>query len=777
MGLLVVRGWWAMITSIELKNWKTHGETRLTFSKGTNILIGQMGAGKSSIMDAISFALFGTFPSIYHRRVSVGDVIRSRPLKMAKAEVKLDFTMNGSEYSVEREVSAKGIGRAQLKKNGVYVQSQPQRVNEEIEKILKIDYDVFSKAVYAEQNRLDYFLELRANDRKKQIDELLGLDKFAMAQDNVTSVINKIRDIADEGEKTASGFDIKKLEIQLDELEKDMGKLLSEKSAIEAELEGIGKSKKSAEAELKSLRDQYNTKVRIEREIAENKSKVGVLASEIEKIDSRKLEDRREIADKLKKAKERSTSLKEEQRTTAQKERKVAEALANARFELSTLEKQKAELEKLTEQLKSTDRKALEASIKSKTASIDRCNAEIAGANLVVAENTKWVAELKKHSQRCPVCERELDGVIVQKLIEGKNAQISESSARARKAEETLRSEKKELERLTSVINTLSMVEDKIRSYDGIGTKMDKATASLASYEAESKAVKAASDALGDSMAKITEELAGLSSAEEMLRRRDDHASEMSKAQALVDAKQKELSEIRVDQDKLDMLQKEVTALSAKEAKLSANLSANLRYRAEKRAQADDKRSEIRKVSALYDDIKAKRKVAENLSKFKISLQETQTMLRTQLVDSINSIMHEIWPELYPYGDYTSVMLEPSSDDYILRVKLNGSQDWGEVNAMASGGERSIACLAMRIALAMVLAPSLKWIILDEPTHNIDSQGLQKFIKMFSESMPRIVDQVFIITHDEVLKQTYNSKVYLFTRNKEQNEETAIQEA
>ena len=34
-----------MINSIELTDWKTHGSTRLEFSKGTNILIGQMGAG------------------------------------------------------------------------------------------------------------------------------------------------------------------------------------------------------------------------------------------------------------------------------------------------------------------------------------------------------------------------------------------------------------------------------------------------------------------------------------------------------------------------------------------------------------------------------------------------------------------------------------------------------------------------------------------------------------------------------------------------------------
>ncbi len=38
-----------MIKSIYLENWKTHKDSFLTFNKGTNILIGKIGSGKSSI--------------------------------------------------------------------------------------------------------------------------------------------------------------------------------------------------------------------------------------------------------------------------------------------------------------------------------------------------------------------------------------------------------------------------------------------------------------------------------------------------------------------------------------------------------------------------------------------------------------------------------------------------------------------------------------------------------------------------------------------------------
>ena len=158
-----------MIESVELTNWKAHGHTKMSFVKGPNILIGHMGAGKSSVMDAISFGLFGTFPARQNRRVDNENIIRNSREGSRSAKVKLSFGIDGINYVVEREITSGGQSKATLQKNGTYTQSQPQRVTEEIEKALAMDYDLFSRAVYSEQNRLDYFLELKASDRKKQM--------------------------------------------------------------------------------------------------------------------------------------------------------------------------------------------------------------------------------------------------------------------------------------------------------------------------------------------------------------------------------------------------------------------------------------------------------------------------------------------------------------------------------------------------------------------------------------------------------------------------------
>jgi DNA repair exonuclease SbcCD ATPase subunit len=94
------------------------------------------------------------------------------------------------------------------------------------------------------------------------------------------------------------------------------------------------------------------------------------------------------------------------------------------------------------------------------------------------------------------------------------------------------------------------------------------------------------------------------------------------------------------------------------------------------------------------------------------------------------------------------------------------------VELIASGGERSTACLAMRIAFSLVLAPNIKWLILDEPTHNLDQQAVHKMVDIFGETLPKIIDQVFIITHEDLLKEVNGSNVYVLNRDKGADKET-----
>ena len=90
-----------MINSIELSNFIAHSETKIDLEAGVTVFVGQNGAGKSSIIDAITFALFGE-----HTRKSNKSLIRRGA---SQTYVKVKFTSKNKTYEATRK-----IGRAHV---------------------------------------------------------------------------------------------------------------------------------------------------------------------------------------------------------------------------------------------------------------------------------------------------------------------------------------------------------------------------------------------------------------------------------------------------------------------------------------------------------------------------------------------------------------------------------------------------------------------------------------------------------------------------------------
>lgn len=184
-------------------------------------------------------------------------------------------------------------------------------------------------------------------------------------------------------------------------------------------------------------------------------------------------------------------------------------------------------------------------------------------------------------------------------------------------------------------------------------------------------------------------------------------------------------------------------------------------------------RSELSTLLSFEKEVKGLTSLEEQLSVYKNVLLETQTHLRATLTDAINSAMNEIWPIFYPYKNYPSLRLAVSEKDYIFEVNDNGQ--WKALETVASGGERACAALTLRTALAMVLTPKLSWLILDEPTHNLDSAAVELLSSALEQKVPEIVSQTFVITHDEAFMGSEFASSYRLVRDKERNGETKIE--
>ncbi|MDE1865550.1 MAG: SMC family ATPase [Candidatus Micrarchaeota archaeon] len=768
-----------MIESIELTNWKTHSHTTMRFQRGVNVLIGVMGAGKSSVMDAISFALFGTFPTLKSKSVSTKELISTRPKVQDSAEVKLTFTIGGERYTVYRKLSKRESTFARLEKGGNYIQTQAERVNEEVSGLLKIDYDTFSRAIYAEQNRLDYFLELAKGDRKRQIDQMLGLDNFSRAEENSTSLINSIRNRVKDDEANLSQLDVKHYKAELEKLGVEREKLLEEQQMLSTASDESKKEVKQIESRLSMSKKEQERRNSLAKEMEVTKGRINTIKAEIEKLGELK-DSSAMIEKRISEIKSEHERLEREVRELKSKESASLKKLAEIEAEMRSSETKVKELEKIKGALDASPLSKAERDLVKLQEDLEGHTKELAVSDSRISEAKKALSELEKHISKCPVCERDLGEELKERLVRDKKEMLAKTEddiKTVRVRVSALRDEvKRAKEAHEKALTNSKSVEGYKELVEALPRIKEKAVAERKLHENTSASYEKSYSRLDP----LSKELSGLAIKLDSARRLERYSKEVSQLQESEAAKSSELAKIKVDDKGIELLQSALIKASKSLSESESKSESNSRYLKSLDAQISERAKSVAKVVELEEKVERMRGMVSSMNRFKSALVETESSLRGRLVSSINALMQEVWLQVYPYGDYPAIRLNASNDDYLLEACTGtgpeGSANWVDINGIASGGEKSIACLAMRISMSMVIVPNLRWLILDEPTHNIDENGIGKLVQILGESLPRIVDQVFIITHDSALKNIGGARVYQLGRDKSKNEPTSLLE-
>ncbi|MEM3260656.1 MAG: SMC family ATPase [Candidatus Micrarchaeaceae archaeon] len=754
-----------MINSIELINWKTHKHTLINFGPGVNVITGVMGAGKSSVLDAISFALFGTFPSLKEKRVSLKNIISKRPVQEIFAEVRLAFSIGDDNYLITRKIQASSTSSI-LEKNGSYLQTQTERVTEEIEKLLKVDYDTFSRAIYSRQNELEYFLDIDKSSRKKGIDEMLGLSSFAFAEQNATTLYNNIKHDIETLEKHISSIDLEKEIIEKNELVKQKEELTKEQEKLNKE----SNTKKAELSDLKKqlvlLQNKYNEKKELEKKFVELKSRLMTLKGELDKIGE--IRNYAEIKEDIEKFRTERTKMEEAIKATKQEELHISKEYSKVEEQEKNIEKDLVTRDLLLSKLNNRNLDFLQEMYKKTEEKLESLKNAYSKNESIITEENGWIEKLSKSISTCPLCERPLEPEMRSRILENKKRRITQILESNTKLQLEINISKLELEKNQKAINEFNEASNRIKEYIGIEEKKKELEKKKKELSIQLSAISKKSEEQDITFKNINEKLNAVMFEGEKAHRKEQYMKELEDCSRDINKFEAKIAEISVDESAIYSLSDTVAAVSSKISELDTKIASNYEY--EKRLLSDIKAKEdnISRFTTMKKEIEAKRDLMLNISRFHSALLSTEGIMRNTLVNSINSIMQSIWPEVYPYGDYLAVKLDASTNDYSLQVLslINNKEVWESVDSIASGGERSIACLALRIAFAMVVVPNLKWLILDEPTHNIDSNGIDKLITVFGEKLPNIVEQIFVITHDEALKQIANATIYMLERDK-----------
>ena len=161
-------------------------------------ITGPTGAGKSSLVDAITYALFGQAPRIGR---SIRELISQGEDRL---KVSLEFTVRGDSYRIFRESSRKSQRPPQLerldKKTGEWKSEEVDRVrdtNAFIERLLHMDYEAFIRSVLLPQGEFQEFLAGDRDQRRRVLDGLLRLGIYGDMQRAANAIKQQQGDRAD----------------------------------------------------------------------------------------------------------------------------------------------------------------------------------------------------------------------------------------------------------------------------------------------------------------------------------------------------------------------------------------------------------------------------------------------------------------------------------------------------------------------------------------------------------------------------------------------------
>jgi DNA repair protein SbcC/Rad50 len=282
-----------MITDIKLKNFIAHKDTKLEFCKGITIFLGHNGSGKSSIIDAVTFSLFGK-----HTRKSNKNLVR-RGANSAIAQMR--FALNSKEFEATRVLNGSGLqsfSQLVLVSDGGKAINKPivggerkqfgESMSVEIARVLGLNYEKLRVAAVVQQGELLRIVESQPKDFKELLNGLIGIDRLDSAYETMRNVIVGFRErLRDEVGYTDE--EIPKVEKLIEEKQKEEKEALlllkefeDERRLLEEKISHLEKEIEKLEPVIQKRQELQNCERLLVRHVIEKRS---LLSTEVERIE------------------------------------------------------------------------------------------------------------------------------------------------------------------------------------------------------------------------------------------------------------------------------------------------------------------------------------------------------------------------------------------------------------------------------------------------------------------------------------------------------------
>lgn len=788
-----------ILTKLKLENFKRYEQFTLEFNQGLVGIIGKNGSGKSTIFEAIFFALYGELKTKGYKEV----VRNANATSKDPVVVELEFEYEGVDYSVRREFRGKTLSaNAKFFKADELVTTGAKEVTTSIVNLIKMSKDAFLHTLFASQKELTSLSSLKNEDRKKMIRKLLGLEKIDFIEKELIEKSRELKreitafaeflmpqDEIEQKKKQKEEYELLEKELKQKQdtktkhLDETTLKSLDSKKALDL-LQQTKDKKQDLFSKCELLKSTINSHLQNSDKLKQELESLDLKQKELKGLESVKqeytqLHEAIKKQEELKQADIKKQSLLQEQENLREHYKKSRDTISRLEFETSAytkaVEKQKSMEETLDQ---------LAQNIKKSQLDINKLSSQIAGEQKLIEDINKKIEniQLLGKDSACPTCTRplleEYDLVlnslelIVNKTEKEKIDTLKEQKelleVELKKLDETYKSLSEENLELSKNINLMENQKRDLLSekehFEKVKEQGLKNKVQLEKLENINYVLQEHEELL-EKQKHLKQKYEYALSLEAMLKRVDSVKEDLDKTNENIkkyeleyNEKELEYKSVAYDTKQHEEKKKEYEQILKTKDEILNELNdikvqvATMQGQIKNINQAlSNNDKQLEKLGTKQDDLK-------DYDKIKISLASFKTKLNAKVAPRISDIASTMYSQITK-GKYQHIEVSNDFDFYIY--------DEGKKYPIErfSGGEVDLANLVLRIAISKTLTElsgnnSIGFLAFDEVFGSQDENRRIEILEAF-HTIKEQYRQIFLISHEIEIKEMFENIIEL----------------
>lgn len=730
-----------VLNKIELTNFRSH--KHFIFEPkvdGITAISGKNGAGKSTIVDAFAWALYGTRPSKVTNKMLIRE--GTEVVKGNEPTVLVDIEINKISYRIIRRImSQSGSSDCNVyskQPDGTYnILAGPAVTSAEayIKQIMGMDEKGFLTSVLIQQKQVDQIVSASPRERAQVIEKLTGIS-------SITEALDLSKDELKAYKKAADVITVK----DSNEIKSEMDKIVTDGNTIKTNVTNLIKNVKDNKNTLANKKTKYQTEV-------DNYNKNKDLEQQLQLAHQQQKslgDEAKRITEYLMKFKKNNdkTMVIADPKPLKDKQHKIMSKIITLDNEVKALNKQvndtQDKLDKNANFME--DNKFYKRTLLSIKKKIEKANDELTSrqeqkqaANASVKQVKKSLSTLSTGDMSCPICKRPIDNP--DELKEELNKELTKNSQLAketRKAVKDIQDTIKSLEDDNAKTNEVGQQVDELRQ---LRDKLPSDKKELGQQQSTLLELRSQAKLISDEYDKAMKQYLYKEDIESKKSRIKEINNEFGTVNAKVD-------KIKSAMESTHALKKtELTDIKRSIDALSKQYNDDVITYNKQKSQYEYLKQRYKDLNKQYKDaVEAQEKYNDLTSKIKLSA-VTDNLMNEFKSYRVKSAVPTI--ELY-----ASNILAQFTDNKFTQLKLDSKFNTSVVTASGderpiaqlSGGELSAAAIALRLSISMLLnGADRNVIIFDEVLVSMDEVRARKIMETISEVTN---SQIIFIAHN-----------------------------